>query len=185
MSRSCQQIVAEKRGLAADRRFRGSIALCAYGQDDAFAMEKLVIRAVPWAERYSHMVSPSDLLQSPAVQEGHRGRCQLLLAVDRRDRFVRGPIQDLAGAGLALCGGATAADSGADMLEFMRHSDFDFTHKAVIGLSGRSLGLLVPAQEMRLTVIRGGLHVAGRSDGMSLLVLPQQFPHCLSRVIPM
>jgi hypothetical protein len=59
------------------------------------------------------------------------------------------------------------------MLEFMRHSDFDFTHKAVIGLSGRSLGPLVPAHEMRLTVIRGGLHVAGRSDGMLLLVLPQ------------
>jgi hypothetical protein len=61
MSRSCQQIVAEKRGLAADRRFRGSIALCAYGQDDAFAMEKLVIREVPWAERYSHMVSPQAI----------------------------------------------------------------------------------------------------------------------------
>jgi hypothetical protein len=70
------------------------------------------------------------------------------------------------------------------MLEFMRHSDFDFTHKAVIGLSGRSLGPLVPAHEMRLTVIRGGLHVAGRSDGMSLLVLPQQFPHYLKPCDP-
>jgi hypothetical protein len=48
---------------------------------------------------------PGDLLQSRAVHEGHRGRSQLLLAVDRRDGFVRGPIQDLAGAGLALFGG--------------------------------------------------------------------------------
>src|SRR5262249_7211846 len=55
------QFVAEKIGLAADRRFRGSIALWAYGQDDAFTMEKLVIRAVPWADEYSQMVSPQAI----------------------------------------------------------------------------------------------------------------------------
>jgi hypothetical protein len=37
----------------------------------------------------------------------------------------------------------------------------------------------VPARDMRLTVIRGGLHVSGKSDGTSLVVLPQQFSHCL------
>jgi len=71
------------------------------------------------------------------------------------------------------------ADSGAEMLEFMRRPDFDFTRKPVVGSSGPSLGSLVPADEMRLTVIRGGLHVAGYSDGTSLVVLPQQFSHCL------
>jgi len=32
---------------------------------------------------------------------------------------------------------------------------------------------------MQLTVIRGGLHVAGHSEGTSLVVLPQQYSHCL------
>jgi hypothetical protein len=65
------------------------------------------------------------------------------------------------------------------MLEFMRRPDFDFTRKAVVGSSGPSLGSLVLAQEMRPTVIRGGLHAADYSDGTSLVVLPQQFSHCL------
>jgi hypothetical protein len=32
---------------------------------------------------------------------------------------------------------------------------------------------------MTLSVIRGGLHVSGRSDGISLVVLPQQYSNCL------
>jgi hypothetical protein len=32
---------------------------------------------------------------------------------------------------------------------------------------------------MRLSLIRGGLHVSGHSDGSSLVVLPLQFSHCL------
>jgi len=32
---------------------------------------------------------------------------------------------------------------------------------------------------MKLSVIRGGWHVSGRSDGTSLIVLPQQFSNCL------
>jgi len=40
-------------------------------------------------------------------------------------------------------------------------------------------GPLVPAHNMRLSLIRGGLHVSGSSDGTSLVVLPQQFSHCL------
>ena len=32
---------------------------------------------------------------------------------------------------------------------------------------------------MRLSVIRGGLHVKGKSSSTSFVVLPQQFSHCL------
>ena len=32
---------------------------------------------------------------------------------------------------------------------------------------------------MKLSVIRGGLHVSGRSDGTSLVVLPLQYSNCL------
>jgi hypothetical protein len=32
---------------------------------------------------------------------------------------------------------------------------------------------------MQMSPIRGGLHVFGHSDGTSLVVLPQQFSHCL------
>src|SRR5262249_32127282 len=32
---------------------------------------------------------------------------------------------------------------------------------------------------MQMSLIRGGLHVSGQSDGTSLIVLPQQFSHCL------
>ena len=38
---------------------------------------------------------------------------------------------------------------------------------------------LVPARDMQLSIVRGGLHVSGKSDGTSLVVLPQQFSHCL------
>jgi hypothetical protein len=38
---------------------------------------------------------------------------------------------------------------------------------------------LVPAHDMKLSVIRGGWHLSGRSDGTSLVLLPQQFSHCL------
>ena len=40
-------------------------------------------------------------------------------------------------------------------------------------------GPLVAARNMRLSLIRGGLHVSGTSDGTSLVVLPQQFSNCL------
>jgi hypothetical protein len=32
---------------------------------------------------------------------------------------------------------------------------------------------------VKLSVIRGGLRLSGRSDGTSLVVLPQQFSNCL------
>jgi hypothetical protein len=37
---------------------------------------------------------------------------------------------------------------------------------------------LVPAQQARLTVMKGGYHIAARSAGASLLILPVQFSHC-------
>src|SRR5262249_37620948 len=59
----------------------------------------------------------------------------------------------------------------------MVHPDFDFTSQVVL-----SAGIdksLVPARNMQLSLIRGGLHVSGHADGTSLVVLPQQFSHCL------
>jgi hypothetical protein len=38
---------------------------------------------------------------------------------------------------------------------------------------------LVAARHLRLSVIRNGLHLSGHSDAASLVVLPQQFSHCL------
>jgi hypothetical protein len=39
--------------------------------------------------------------------------------------------------------------------------------------------MLVPARDMRLSLIHGGFHLSGRSNGTSLVVLPEQFSHCL------
>ena len=217
---------AEKIGLAADRRFRGSIALWAYGQDDAFTMEKLVIRAVPWADEYSQMVSPQAIYFNHQLFEkdigsdlnyfwpwiGATGSYEVLFrtlqALGLRYMAGYGPFPEAEAArfpSTAFPRRPTAAesgiwhvyelpqpnvgdysptevvtaDSGAEMLEIMRRSDFDFARKAVVGSRGANLGPLVTAHDMQFTVIRGGLYVAGRSDGMSLVVLPQQFSHCL------
>ncbi|MFL5091877.1 MAG: hypothetical protein ACJ8D7_16070, partial [Xanthobacteraceae bacterium] len=70
-----------------------------------------------------------------------------------------------------------AARSGAQIMSILSQPDFDFTSRAVLT---RPLDKpLVPAREMRLSIIRGGLHVSGKSDGTSLVILPQQFSHCL------
>jgi hypothetical protein len=37
---------------------------------------------------------------------------------------------------------------------------------------------LAPAQQARLTVVKGGYHITARSAGASLLILPVQFSHC-------
>ena len=55
-------------------------------------------------------------------------------------------------------------------------SSFDFRRQVVLPSATTPL---VPARHMQLTVIRGGLHVTGRSDGTSLALLPLQFSHCL------
>ena len=69
------------------------------------------------------------------------------------------------------------ATSAADMVAAMRSENFDFTRQVVLSeAQGQSL---VPARDMRLSLIPGGFHLFGRSDGTSLVVLPQQFSHCL------
>jgi hypothetical protein len=69
------------------------------------------------------------------------------------------------------------ASSGTDFMAILGRPDFDFTRQAV--LSTAIVEKLVPARDMRMLRIRGGLHVSGRSDGTSLVVLPQQFSNCL------
>jgi hypothetical protein len=69
------------------------------------------------------------------------------------------------------------AGSGPEITAALSKPDFDFARQVV--LSAPIAESLVPARNVRLSVIRGGLHVSGRSDGTSLVVLPQQFSHCL------
>src|SRR5262249_844175 len=54
---------------------------------------------------------------------------------------------------------------------------FDFRKQAVV--DSTLAESLVPARDMRLSYLRGGLHVTGSSDGTSLVIVPQQFSHCL------
>ncbi|MFL5050872.1 MAG: hypothetical protein ACJ8D4_12245, partial [Xanthobacteraceae bacterium] len=69
------------------------------------------------------------------------------------------------------------ARSGPEIMAILRQPDFDFTKQAVV--SAPLTQPLTPAREMRLSIIRSGLHVSGKSDGTSLVILPQQFSHCL------
>jgi hypothetical protein len=69
------------------------------------------------------------------------------------------------------------AVSGAEIVTMMAEPNFDFTRQVV--LTAEISQSLVPAHDMRLSLIRGGWHVSGHSDGTSLVVLPQQFSHCL------
>jgi hypothetical protein len=71
----------------------------------------------------------------------------------------------------------TVADSAPEIVAILSAKDFDFRHR--VALSSGDLDL-VPAHNMRLKVNRGGgFHVSGQSDGISLIILPQQFSHCL------
>jgi hypothetical protein len=69
------------------------------------------------------------------------------------------------------------AETGAAAAAVMIQPDFDFTRQVV--LSKAIDESLVPARNMQMSLIRGGLHVSGHTDGTSLVVLPQQFSHCL------
>ena len=71
----------------------------------------------------------------------------------------------------------TVSDSGAATAAMIAKPSFDFTKHAVLATAVGSP--LVPARDMQMSLIRGGLHVVGYSDGTSLVVLPQQFSHCL------
>jgi hypothetical protein len=69
------------------------------------------------------------------------------------------------------------ARSATDIIDALAAADFEFRRQAVLSTELRDR--LVPARDMQLSVIRGGLHVSGRSDGTSFVVLPQQFSNCL------
>ncbi len=70
------------------------------------------------------------------------------------------------------------AQSAADTIEALAAPrSFDFSRQVVLSTELRDR--LVPARDMKLSVIRGGLHLSGRSDGTSLVLLPQQFSNCL------
>ena len=69
------------------------------------------------------------------------------------------------------------AGSGAETAAMMAEPNFDFTRRAVLSVDVPQS--FVPARDMRFSLIRGGWHVSGHSDGSSLVVLPQQFSHCL------
>jgi len=69
------------------------------------------------------------------------------------------------------------AGSGAEIMTILGKPEFDPTQQAA--LSTPIAERLVPAREMRMSRTRSGLHVSGRSDGTSLVLLPQQFSNCL------
>jgi hypothetical protein len=69
------------------------------------------------------------------------------------------------------------ATSGPEMAAVMRTETFDFTKQVV--LSKAQPQRLVPARDMRLSLIHDGFHLSGHSNGTSLVILPQQFSHCL------
>src|SRR5262249_15111967 len=71
----------------------------------------------------------------------------------------------------------TIARSAADTIDALASPKFDFGRQAVLSAEVRDR--LVPARDMQLSVLRGGLHLSGRSDGTSLVVLPQEFSNCL------
>jgi len=71
----------------------------------------------------------------------------------------------------------TITRSAAEIVAALGAPTFDFTRQAVLSTEVRDP--LVPARDMKLSVVRGGLHFSGRSDGTSLVVLPQQFSNCL------
>jgi len=69
------------------------------------------------------------------------------------------------------------ATSAPEMVAAMRAENFDFRRQVV--LPDAPSKTLVPADGMRLSQIRGGFHLSGRSSGTSLVVLPLQFSNCL------
>jgi hypothetical protein len=71
----------------------------------------------------------------------------------------------------------TTGRSAAEIVAALSGATFDFARQVVLSVEVHDR--LVPAREMKLSVIRGGLHVSGYSDGISLVVLPQQYSNCL------
>jgi hypothetical protein len=71
----------------------------------------------------------------------------------------------------------TIAKSGIEIVAALFEPGFDFTKQVV--LTSAVQKPLVPARDLRLSIMRNGVHLSGRSDSASLIVLPQQFSHCL------
>jgi hypothetical protein len=69
------------------------------------------------------------------------------------------------------------AQTGDKITAVIAARDFDFTRQAVV--SEPINESLVPAHNMQVSIIRNGIHVSGKSDGTSLVVLPYQFSNCL------
>src|SRR5262249_46459248 len=70
-----------------------------------------------------------------------------------------------------------AVASAPDMVAAMRGENFDFTKQVVLAVPPPET--LVPARDVRLSLVQGGFHLSGRSSGTSLVVLPLQFSNCL------
>ena len=72
---------------------------------------------------------------------------------------------------------AVTAETGDAAAAMIAQPDFDFTKQVVLSTAIDTS--LVSARNIQMSLIRGGLHVSGHSDATSLVVLPQQFSHCL------
>jgi hypothetical protein len=71
----------------------------------------------------------------------------------------------------------TSVRSAAEIVAALGAPNFDFTRQVVLSTEIRDR--LVSARDVKLSVIRGGLHLSGHSDVMSLVVLPLQYSNCL------
>jgi len=69
------------------------------------------------------------------------------------------------------------ARQASDIAAIIGKEDFDFTSNVVV--TAPVSESLVPASDVRMSWRRGRWHVAARSGGTSLLLLPQQFSNCL------
>jgi hypothetical protein len=69
------------------------------------------------------------------------------------------------------------ASTAGEITMLLAKPGFDFDRQAVLETAIQEP--LVPAREMRMVRIRGSIHVSGKSNGTSLVILPQQFTHCL------
>jgi hypothetical protein len=69
------------------------------------------------------------------------------------------------------------AGTADEITALLAKPGFDFSRQAV--LEAGILQPLTPARDMNMVRIRGSIHVSGKSDGTSLVILPQQFTHCL------
>ena len=69
------------------------------------------------------------------------------------------------------------AGTADEIMAALARPNFDLSRQVVLE---SAIGPpLTPARDMRMTRIRGSVHVSGRSDGTSLVILPLQFSHCL------